>query len=54
MPHPFAPAVLIAEDEILVRMSAAEAFVEAGFIVFEAEHAVHALRSSPPVSLQCC
>jgi CheY-like chemotaxis protein len=43
MPHPFAPAVLIVEDEILIRMLAAEAFIEAGFIVFEAEHPVHAL-----------
>jgi len=43
MPYPALPAVLIVEDEILIRMVAADAFIEAGFVVFEAEHAAHAL-----------
>lgn len=44
MPCPATPVVLIVEDEILIRMVAADAFIEAGFFVFEAEHADHALR----------
>lgn len=43
MPYPTAPAVLIVEDEQLIRMLAADAFTEAGFLVFEAEHAAAAL-----------
>jgi CheY-like chemotaxis protein len=43
MPYPKAPAVLIVEDEQLIRMLAADAFTEAGFLVFEAEHAAAAL-----------
>jgi DNA-binding NtrC family response regulator len=43
MPYPDGPAVLIVDDEILIRMAAAEAFVDAGFLVHEAEHADHAL-----------
>ena len=43
MPCPDAPVVLIVEDELLIRMVAADAFAEAGFLVFEAEHADDAL-----------
>jgi CheY-like chemotaxis protein len=43
MPCPDAPVVLIVEDEFLIRMMAADAFADAGFLVFEAEHADHAL-----------
>ena len=43
MPYPDAPVVLIVEDEFLIRMAAVDAFTEAGFVVFEAEHAAHAL-----------
>jgi CheY-like chemotaxis protein len=37
------PVVLIVEYEPLIRMIAADAFAEAGFRVFEAEHAAAAL-----------
>ena len=43
MPFHESPVVLIVEDEFLIRMLAADAFAEAGFVVFEAEHADHAL-----------
>jgi CheY-like chemotaxis protein len=43
MTSPTEPAVLIVEDEVLIRMLAVEAFREAGFLVFEAEHAAGAL-----------
>jgi DNA-binding NtrC family response regulator len=37
------PAVLIVEDEHLIRMLAVEAFLDEGFLVLEAEHAAEAL-----------
>lgn len=37
------PVVLIVEDEPLIRMIATEAFLDAGFIVLEAQHAADAL-----------
>jgi CheY-like chemotaxis protein len=43
MTQPARPIVLIVEDETLIRMLAAEAFLEAGFEVLEAEHAAEAL-----------
>jgi DNA-binding NtrC family response regulator len=43
MTYPLAPAVLIVEDETLIRIIAVEAFLDAGFIVLEAECAAHAL-----------
>jgi DNA-binding NtrC family response regulator len=43
MPQSAKPIVLIVEDEALIRMLAADAFLEAGFEVPEAEHAAEAL-----------
>jgi CheY-like chemotaxis protein len=37
------PTVLVVEDETLIRMLAVDAFLEEGFEVLEAEHAVEAL-----------
>ena len=37
------PIVLIVDDEPLIRMVAREAFLDAGFIVVEAEHAAAAI-----------
>lgn len=37
------PAVLIVEDEPMIRMAAADMFVEAGYSVLEAGHAAEAL-----------
>src|ERR1700755_2069708 len=37
------PVVLIVEDEVLIRMMAVDAFLEAGFEVHEADHAAAAL-----------
>ena len=35
--------VVVAEDELLIRMAVAESLAEAGFVVLEAEHAEKAL-----------
>jgi CheY-like chemotaxis protein len=46
--------VLIAEDELLVRMVAVEIFEDAGFEVIEADHAeqaLAALKYEPPTSI---
>ena len=37
------PVVLIVEDEFLIRMSAANAFDDGGFVVLEAEHSAAAM-----------
>jgi CheY-like chemotaxis protein len=37
------PVVLIVEDEPMIRMVATEAFLDAGFVVLEAEHAAEAM-----------
>jgi CheY-like chemotaxis protein len=43
MTHFPKPVVLIVEDEHLIRVIAAEAFLDDGFVVLEAEHADEAL-----------
>ncbi len=43
MMHMFAKTVVVAEDEPLVRMLAADVLTEAGFIVIETAHAAEAM-----------
>src|ERR1700744_3307725 len=43
MPQSAKPVVLIVEDEVIIRMVAVDAFLEAGVEVLEAEHAAAAL-----------
>ncbi|HVW91759.1 MAG TPA: response regulator [Devosia sp.] len=38
------PAVLVVEDEVLIRMSIADSIAEAGFVVYEAANADQAIR----------
>jgi CheY-like chemotaxis protein len=41
---PLRPTALVVEDEELIRMLAVDGFLDAGFVVLEAEHAAEALQ----------